>query len=255
MEPTKRYSLAAAKRYALLRQNGFTDNQAEELKYDKKYDVTGLRFDKEHNLIPITHRKYKLTTSDERKIRYQLYKDAGYSTAAARKLKYNNDIDLTGLRINKKNGKVVKSTAYSAVKGAVDVDRSVDVLRSVKNTSVFSRHGMLLHDSVYKGRYNNVVQNIRKRDNLTNDQAYYFAWFMLEHDMSYEQTRKELLSSRDFEIYVSKKHLPAKNKSSFVNPNKKPKMKFKSDFSAIKQTKTADKPKKFSIDFTKILKK
>lgn len=150
-------------------------------------------------------RKYKQTRNERAKIRYQLLIDNGYTPKEARKYRYRGDIDTRGLRVNTE-GKVVKGTNYKLISKSVRIDETINRLRKVPNPTVFTQHGFLAHNSIksnqgLKDEYAKIVNTIRRRDHLSNDQAWYFANFMMTSGYSYERTRRELLTKADFEIY------------------------------------------------------
>lgn len=146
----------------------------------------------------------KLTRNDKAKIRYQLYRDSGYSVEQARRLRYGG-IDPKGIILEPTTRKTIKRGKYKTVKRTLDVTPTVNKLRKVKNDSVLTQHGFLLHSPKYKGEYNEAVRIVKRRDNMSNDQAYYFIYFMLQSGYSYEHTRRELLSSAEFEKYKKRK--------------------------------------------------
>lgn len=149
--------------------------------------------------------KKKLTRNERAKIRYQLYRDAGYSVQEARVLRHYAYIDISGIKIDRNTRKVIKKRNYQNVKGAVVIDNTMTRMRRIENTSVFTQHGFLLSNSETKGEYNEVVRKIKMRDKMTTNQAYYFAHYMLSSGYSYEFTRRELLSSQEFEKYEKNK--------------------------------------------------
>ena len=83
-----------------------------------------------------------------------------------------------------------------------EIEDYLDWARDVeRGDTVLSQHGMLTHDERYKGRTAETVNMIKNDNNLSNDQAYYFLYFMLTNDLTYEEAKDELLSSKDFENY------------------------------------------------------
>jgi hypothetical protein len=162
-----------------------------------------------------------------------MYRESGYTIEEARKLRYKNIIDVDGIRIDKNTNKIVKGRSldsnYNRRLRGVDINETTTRLRKVAedpdiNTSVFQSHGWLAHNKLksnkgYKREYAEVVRTIRRKTPLekvdangnviksymTNDQAWYFAYFMIRRKYSYERTCNELLSSREFEIYEQQK--------------------------------------------------
>ena len=203
----RRAELEPILREKLLRENKYSEYEITKNKDNPTIDVSGYYLSKSGQLKRYQPKAYKLNYKDKSKIRYQLYRDAGYSAKEATALRRKTYLDLTGIRLDKKTGKVIKGRNYKRVRNVIDVDNTMTELRQVdKGSSVFTQHGYLLSSNKYKGRYNDIIQRIRRRDNLTNDQAFYFANHMLQSGYSYEFTRRELLGSREFEIYIQKKH-------------------------------------------------
>lgn len=161
----------------------------------------------------------KLNKNERAKIRYQLYRDSGYSVKEARKLRYLTYIDISGIRINRKTGEIHKGKSQSnyakRLKG-VDPDNNISELRAIAerdNDTVFTNHGFLVknRDRKIRGKYSESVRAIRRNvklsdgSSLDNNQAWYFAWYMLQHGVSYTQAKKELVGNEDFEKYVPKR--------------------------------------------------
>jgi len=171
----------------------------------------------------------KLTRNERAQIRYQLYRDSGYSVQEARKLRYKGYIKLKGIKVDRKTGEVIKGkpfrtdkktgqilkggrlSAYQKTLRGVNIDNYMNDLRKVKNDSVFTDHGFLAKDRRYSGKYSEIVRAIRSNTRtasdktLSNDQAWYFAYYMLQSKQDYETTRNELLSKQDFEDYDENK--------------------------------------------------
>lgn len=155
-------------------------------------------------------KKYIRNKNTKAKIRYQLLRDNGYSVEEAKKYRYRADIDITGIKVDK-TGNVVKKTNYKKISRTVRVDETVNRLREVPNPTVFTQHGFLAHSNIksnrqYKNEYAKTVNAIKRRDRLSNDQAWYFAHFMMQSGYSYEKTRKELLTKEDFEKYRQRQY-------------------------------------------------
>lgn len=164
-------------------------------------------------------REQKLTKAERARIRYQLYRENGYSVEEARKLRYRAYVDISGIRVDRETGKIIKKRNYKQVKKTVYIDDEFNNLRKIEkaeNNTTFHPHGWLLQSKKYQGRYEEAVARIRRRDKLSNDQAHYFAYFMMDSGYSYEFTRTELLSSREFEQYDKLKKQRETNKHKSV---------------------------------------
>jgi hypothetical protein len=75
----------------------------------------------------------------------------------------------------------------------------------MKNTTVYTKHGMITHDKRYKGESGKIVSIIKHENKLSTDQAYYFLYVMQQSGMTYKQTKLQLLSSKEFEEYDKRK--------------------------------------------------
>lgn len=158
----------------------------------------------------MSKRDTRHTRNERARIRYQLLRDAGYSVAEARQYRYRNDFDISKLKTDPDTGKVVKNTRYKEVSRGVRINETMNRLRRVPNPTVFTQHGYLTNKNIksnveYRDEYTKLVKSIQRKNKLSNDQAYYFAHFMLQSGYSYERTRKELLGKADFEMYRNKR--------------------------------------------------
>lgn len=161
----------------------------------------------------------KLTRSERAKIRYQLYRDSGYSPAEARRLRWKNYIDISNLFIDRKTGQVRKgrsrNTNYKKALKGVNPDHTISKLRAVaereNQSSLVSNHGFLATNPKYRGEYSEAVRSIRSNVRLSdgsrmnNDQAWYFAWFMLVQGVSFKTAKGQLVGNADFEKYIPKR--------------------------------------------------
>ena len=134
------------------------------------------------------------------RIRYNLYRDAGYTPDEARKLRFKA-LDVSNIKTDKKTGKIIKKTNYKRAKNDLTVDRYVNDVKEIENDTIYSRWGMLTQDKRYRDDTVRIVKHLQKRHGLSNDQAYYFLYVMLQSGMSYKQTKEQLLTNKEFEIY------------------------------------------------------
>jgi hypothetical protein len=151
------------------------------------------------------------------KKRYQVYRRLGYNSSTSRALSQRS-LDVSTLEISKKTGKLKANTK---TKQYIETDmrewRHVKVIDRYKTKitdnkdyddietgSNYSPYGMIVHDKRYKGETGRIISIIKNDNNLTSDQAYYFFYTMTYNNWSYNQTKKQLLTSQEFEVYVSK---------------------------------------------------
>lgn len=165
----------------------------------------------------------KSNRAETLKKRYQVYRRLGYDSYTARALSFRS-LDVSKLEISKKTGKLKRNsvTKQYIEKDMIEwkrkevIDRynkrvAQPVYQDRKNIkeiavtdTVFTPHGMLTHDKRYRGENGKIVSIIRRENKLTSDQAYYFFYIMTSNNMTYQETKKQLLSNHEFEVYVSK---------------------------------------------------
>ena len=162
----------------------------------------------------------KLTRAEIYKIRYHIYRQAGYSAVEARKLR-SRKLDIEDLRPingkvpfkNKTFKKIVENVKN--IKDFNDFSIKIDNFREYYNKKVvgdnndttYSPWGAITHDDRYKDRTANLVKELQDRHNLSVNQGYYMLYKMTTHGMSYRTAVSELLSSEEFEIYRQSKTL------------------------------------------------
>lgn len=134
------------------------------------------------------------------KIRYNLYREAGYTVEEARKLRFKA-LDVSNIKVDKKTGKVVKKTNYKRAKQDLKVDRYVIDSKEIKNDTTWSNWGMLTQDKRYRDDTARIAKYLQKRYGLSNDQSYYFIYTMFQSNMTFKQTKQQLLTNKEFEIY------------------------------------------------------
>ena len=153
------------------------------------------------------------------KKRYQVYRRLGYNSYTARALS-QRALDVDDLEISKRTGKLKQNTATKQFinkemkewKNKTAIDNYTDRMSNVRNDTVFTRHGMLTHDKRYKGETGKIVSIIKYENNLSTDQAYYFFYTMNQSGMTYKETKKQLLSNKEFEMYDKNKRLRKKRR-------------------------------------------
>jgi hypothetical protein len=147
-----------------------------------------------------------------KKIRYNMFRAAGYSVEEARRMS-TYKVDISGIRLNER-GKVIRDDNFLKKAKELSPDEYVSYARNiVENTTVLHLWRILLTDEEHKEYTTRTVNYIKRANNLNNDQAYYFLYYMTMHGISYQDARIELLSNREFEIYVS-------NSKSYPGPRK-----------------------------------
>jgi len=145
------------------------------------------------------------------KIRYQVYRRLGYDSRTSRALS-QRALDVSGLEISEKTGKLKANTTtktyfketMQAWKRRDAINNYQDKIDDLPNDTTYTRHGMLTRDKRYKGETLRVVSIIKNENKLTTDQAFYFYYMMTQGRMTYQEAKKNLLSNKEFEVYISK---------------------------------------------------
>lgn len=160
----------------------------------------------------------KLSKAEIYKIRYHIYRKAGYSPTEARKMR-SRKLDLEDLRLE--SGKVpYHHKTFKKLVGYIDYGKKIDNFRDYYNSKVvgdnndttYSPWGAITHDKRYKDRTARIVKELQARHNLSNNQGYYMLYMMTTHGMSYSTAVSELLSSEKFETYKQTKTLKPNRK-------------------------------------------
>lgn len=146
--------------------------------------------------------KPKQNRNEILRIRYQMLREAGYTASEARKLR-KQKLDVTEVKM--KDGKIVKNKKYQQTLKTLKVENKYNnynqEMNKVKNDTVYSRWGMLTQDKRYKNKTAEVVQFIKKDMKLKDDQAYYMMWFMHTNNLTYRQTKEQMMTDSNFEKY------------------------------------------------------
>ena len=160
----------------------------------------------------------KLTQAEIYKIRYHIYRKAGYSATEARKLR-SRKLDIEGLKLE--NGEVPsKNKIFKKLVENIDYNKKIDNFRDYyyknvdgdKNDTTYSPWGAITHDKRYKDKTARVVKKLQERHNLSINQGYYMLYMMTTHNMSYQTAVSELLSNEQFEMYRKSKSLKTNRK-------------------------------------------
>ena len=143
-----------------------------------------------------------MTRAERYKIRYQMYRDMGYSPTEARKLR-TRSLDVNNIKIDK-NGKVIKANNYKKALYQKQTEMYSQKIRNAENKSIYSNWGLFTQDNRYKDDTMRIVQSIKKREKINSKQAFYFLYFMQSNGLTYKQTREQLMSNKEFEMYAKK---------------------------------------------------
>ena len=204
-------------RYHIYRELGYNSRDAAILRSRSNLlDVSDIRLDKNREIV--RNKTYYNTINDLkgrdivikdnrsmneiRRIRYALLREAGYSPQEASRLR-SKPIDVRNIELDER-GKVKKGLNYKRKSRSIVVDLDVNYFKRLENNTVYSQFGMITQDKRYKDRTMKVVQAIQRDTGANEKQSFYLLWFMFESGMSYEEAKRELLSSQKWEIYATK---------------------------------------------------
>ena len=156
--------------------------------------------------------KVKSNRSETIKKRKLVYEKLGYDSKTSTALS-KRSLDVSGLEISKKTGKLKrnkKTKNYINVqmeqwKRRDVIDNYTKRTKGIYNDTNYTHHGMLVHDKRYKGENGKIVSIIKNDNRISRDQAYYFLYHMEQSNMSYTQTKKQLMSNKEFEEYDVRK--------------------------------------------------
>ena len=223
-------------RYHIYRKAGYSATEARKLR-SRKLDIEGLKL--ENGKVPFENKSFKklvenidygkknysnkasdkkLTQAEIYKLRYHIYRKAGYSPTEARKMR-SRKLDVEGLELE--NGKVpFESKSFKKIVDNVDYSKNIDNFRDYYNKNVvgdnndttYSPWGAITHDKRYKDKTARVVKKLQERHNLSINQGYYMLYMMTTHNMSYQTAVSELLSNEQFEMYRKSKSLKTNRK-------------------------------------------
>ena len=157
------------------------------------------------------------------KKRYQVYRRLGYDSKTSRVLS-QRALDVSHLEISEKTGKLKrnsttknfitrdmdqwkKSKAIDSYHNKYRLDTETRDFIQFENDTKYTPHGMLTKGKKYKGENGKIISIIKNENNLSNDQAYFFFYTMLQSGMTYKQTQKQLLSNKEFEEYDKRKQM------------------------------------------------
>lgn len=155
----------------------------------------------------------KRSRNETLKIRYQVYRRLGYDSRTSRALAQRS-LDVSDLEISKKTGKLKRNTVtkqyinttMEQYKRRDAIDNYRKRYQRIVNDTNYTQHGLVTHDKRYKGETGKIITIIRQENRLSHDQAYYFLYFMNRYGLSYTDTKKELLTNKEFEEYDKLKH-------------------------------------------------
>ena len=205
-------------RYHIYRDLGYNSKDAAILRSRSSLlDVSDIRLDKNREIV--RNKAYynainKLpeqaivikdnrSTNEIRRIRYAVLREAGYTPQEASRLR-SKAIDVRNIELDE-NGKIKKGLNYKRKSRVVGVDLGVDYFNQLENDTVYSRFGMITQDKRYKDRTTQVAHAIQLDIDCNEKQSFYLLWFMIESGMSYEEAKRELLSSKKWELYAGRR--------------------------------------------------
>lgn len=153
-------------------------------------------------------KQQKKSRSEVLKIRYQVYRKLGYDSETARALS-KRSLDVSQLEISKKTGKLKQNSKtknfiekdMESWKRQQAIDNYHERIKEIPNDTVLTRHGMLTHDKRYKGENGKIISIIKHENKLNTKQAYFFFYTMTQNNLTYKETKRQLLTNKEFEQY------------------------------------------------------
>ncbi len=137
------------------------------------------------------------------KKRYHVLREMGYSAKDATRLR-SRALDVSNIKLDN-NGDVIKKNNFKRVARTHSVETYIDKMNTKKNDTVNTRWGMYTHDKRYKDDTAKTVRIIQQDLRINNKQAYYFLYIMTVNNLTYEQTKQQLMSNQQFEMYRRRK--------------------------------------------------
>lgn len=198
-------------KYNYLRSLGLSSELARKWR-DRKIDKIKTR---DKNIILINNSELRKDYNNYMiRLRYNFLRGLGLSSERARKLRSNNKIDVSKLKLH--NNKIVKNKEYNELVKNVkneypklytlsiepDVKKYVKKYKNVENYGVYTKWGTLTRVEPYKHETYELVSNIRKLFNCNEKQAFYILYLMYEYDQSFEQIFEIIQTEPLWEIYA-----------------------------------------------------
>lgn len=149
-----------------------------------------------------------------KRLRYNFLRELGLSSDRAKRLRSNNKIDVSKLKLHK--NKIVKNKEYNELVKNVkkeypkiytlslepDVKKYVRNYKDVENYGVYTKWGTLTKVEPYKHETYELVSKIRKSFNCNEKQAFYILYLMYEYNQSFEQIFEIIQTEPLWEIYA-----------------------------------------------------
>lgn len=183
--------------------------------------------------------KKPLTRNEVRRIRYQIYRDAGYSVEEASRLR-SRSLDVSTVRLTKTGSIDKRTRVYKSMVSERYTEKRFDKYKeNIKYTSTddktflnkdindttLSDWGYLTYhkeDEIYdskRAKYRDdtarMVKYISKDMKVNNKQAQYMLYYMLSNDLTYFEAKEQMYVDPLFEIYRTtrsvKKYRKTKN--------------------------------------------
>jgi len=225
-EQYKKYNDERKRLYKELRDKGYSPAQARELRTKvkdvkdvEKLNVKSTPVKDSYKRQPKKsyYSKREKANRDRRK-RYQVYRDMGYSPKESNNMSNKKSaIDVSKIRMGR-DGKIKKGKVYEETKEALIVNRYKDnnykrlKIKQVNNKpvspvndSVYSVWGFLTQVEPYNDDTERTAKYLMDKRNLSNEQAHWILYYMIQHDQDYETAKNELLSNIEYEKYDSSK--------------------------------------------------
>lgn len=133
------------------------------------------------------------------KKRYHVLREMGYSAKEASRLR-SRALDVDNIKLDN-SGKVIKKNNFKKAVRMHSIDTYITDMSTKKNDTVNTRWGMYTHDKRYKDDTAKTVRIIQRDLRINSKAAYYFLYIMTTNNLTYEQTKRQLMSNQQFEMY------------------------------------------------------
>lgn len=146
-----------------------------------------------------------------RRIRYQMYRDLGYTPKEAQAMR-GRVVDISHIKVDRSTGKIKKGRVYKEQLKTVDVVNYEKEYRNLIKTnadgkvdssrSVYQGWGYRTQDRRVRDYTANYVKKIQNDMGINNEQAYFMLYYMTENNIPYKRAKVDMMVNKEFELYA-----------------------------------------------------